>query len=111
MDLAIASRLNYCGLSDAVTGMARLRSRHGALSISVTDFRTHFHALLRRIERRSLRSIVLTRRGKEVAALVAFPTPSLRGALEGTVFIPPGVDITEPTGEIWDAELDKEGLV
>lgn len=26
--------------------------------------------------------------------------------LGGTVFIPPGVDITEPTGEIWDAETE-----
>lgn len=25
--------------------------------------------------------------------------------LGGTVFIPPGVDITEPTGEVWDAEI------
>lgn len=29
----------------------------------------------------------------------------LRKELAGTVTIPPGVDITEPTGEIWDAEL------
>jgi antitoxin (DNA-binding transcriptional repressor) of toxin-antitoxin stability system len=91
--------------------MARLKSRDGELSISVTDFRTHCHALLRRIERRSLRRIVLTMRGKEVAVLVAFPPPRLRGALKGTVFIPPGVDITEPTGEIWDAGLDKEGIL
>jgi len=29
----------------------------------------------------------------------------LRKELAGTVTIPAGVDITEPTGEIWDAEL------
>ena len=28
----------------------------------------------------------------------------LREALGGTVTIPPGVDVTKPTGEIWDAE-------
>ena len=94
-----------------MNNMARPKSRNGELSISVTDFRTRCHALLRRIERRSLRRIVLTKRGKEVAAIVAFPPPSLRGALKGTVFIPPGVDITGPTGEIWDAERDKEGFV
>jgi len=26
-------------------------------------------------------------------------------SLAGTVFIPPGVDITAPTGEVWDAEI------
>jgi len=39
------------------------------------------------------------------------PKSRIGGVLKGTVFIPPGVDITEPTGEVWDAELDKEGIV
>jgi antitoxin (DNA-binding transcriptional repressor) of toxin-antitoxin stability system len=67
--------------------------------------------LLGRIARGSLRRIVLTKRGKEVAAIVPFAPPRLRGALKGTLFISPGVDITEPTGEVWDAELDKEGII
>jgi hypothetical protein len=29
----------------------------------------------------------------------------LWGAMRGTVTVAPGVDLTEPTGEIWDAEL------
>jgi antitoxin ParD1/3/4 len=31
--------------------------------------------------------------------------PDLRGAMRGTVTIPPGADLTDPSGEIWDAEL------
>jgi hypothetical protein len=30
----------------------------------------------------------------------------IRQEMAGTVTIPPGVDVTEPTGEIWDAERD-----
>ncbi len=30
----------------------------------------------------------------------------IRERLGGTVTIPPGVDITEPTGEVWDAECE-----
>jgi hypothetical protein len=42
------------------------------------------------------------------AAEAAEPTNLLErlwARLGGTVFIPPGVDITEPTGEVWDAEI------
>lgn len=28
----------------------------------------------------------------------------IRSSVGGTVTIPPGVDVTEPTGEVWDAE-------
>ena len=87
--------------------MVGRRIQSGEMSVSVTEFRTHCHALLRRLAGRCLRRIVLTKHGKRVAALVPFP-PRPRGALKGTVFIPPGVDITEPTGEVWDAEQDKQ---
>jgi hypothetical protein len=30
----------------------------------------------------------------------------LQAALAGTVVVAPGVDLTEPTGEEWDAESD-----
>jgi hypothetical protein len=30
----------------------------------------------------------------------------IRARLGGTVTIPPGVDVTEPTGEVWDAERE-----
>ena len=29
---------------------------------------------------------------------------SLYGAMRGTVTVAPGVDLTEPTGELWDAK-------
>ncbi len=71
--------------------------------VAVSQFKARCHTLINQIATGRLRRIVLTKRGKPVAALVpAFPR--LRGALKGTVFIPPGVDITEPTGEVWDAD-------
>ena len=35
---------------------------------------------------------------------------SLFGALKGTVEIDPGVDLTEPTGEVWEAAEPEEGV-
>jgi antitoxin (DNA-binding transcriptional repressor) of toxin-antitoxin stability system len=50
--------------------------------------------------------VVLTKRGKVVAALVPLSGKISRkrdpwGALRGTVTIPEGVDITQPAGEAW----------
>jgi hypothetical protein len=51
------------------------------------------------------RKLVFRRRGEgarppEHGGLLA----RIRAELGGTVTIPPGVDLTEPTGEVWDAE-------
>jgi len=52
--------------------------------------------------------VVLTKRGKPVAAIVPLEGPgfeSLHGCLKHMMEPVPGVDLTEPTGEVWDAEL------
>jgi hypothetical protein len=53
--------------------------------------------------------IVLLKHNRPVAALVpvnddAPETFDLWGAMRGTVTVAPGVDLTESTGEVWDAE-------
>lgn len=50
--------------------------------------------------------VLLIKRNKPVAAVVPINTdaPELWGALRGTVTVTPGIDLTEPTGQLWDAE-------
>lgn len=74
-------------------------------TIPVTEFKAQCLAVIDRVSRGKAGRVVLTKRGKPVAALVSISKalPNPRGALKGTVFIPPGVDITEPTGEEWEA--------
>lgn len=78
----------------------------GETTIPVTKFKAQCLAVIDRVSKGKAARIVLTKRGKPVAALVSISKalPNPRGALKGTVFIPPGVDITEPTGEKREAE-------
>ena len=74
--------------------------------IPVTEFKAKCLSVIDRVAAGKAGRVVLTKRGKPVAALVAISKqlPNPRGALKGTVSIPPGVDITEPTGEKWEAD-------
>lgn len=74
-------------------------------TIPVTEFKAKCLSVIERVASGKSGRVVLTKRGKPVAAIVSIEKglPNPRGALEGTVFIPPGVDITEPTGEDWEA--------
>jgi prevent-host-death family protein len=74
-------------------------------TIPVTEFKAKCLAVIERVASGKAGRVVLTKRGKPVAAIVSIGKglPNPRGALKGTVFIPPGVDITEPTGEDWEA--------
>ncbi|MFO0988344.1 MAG: type II toxin-antitoxin system Phd/YefM family antitoxin [Alphaproteobacteria bacterium] len=78
-------------------------------TIPVTEFKAKCLAVIDGVARGKSGRVVLTKRGKPVAALVpcAPARHRLWGAMRGTVFIPEGVDITEPTGEVWDAERDE----
>ncbi len=74
-------------------------------TIPVTQFKARCLAVIERVATGKAGRVVLTNRGKPVAALVSISKalPNPRGALKGTVFIPSGVDITAPTGEDWEA--------
>ncbi|MBY0337654.1 MAG: hypothetical protein K2X11_13630 [Acetobacteraceae bacterium] len=74
--------------------------------IGVTAFKARCLALIEQVAEGRTERVVLLKRGEPVAEIVPVqrPRPSLHGALRGTVTVAPGVDLTEATGEIWDAE-------
>jgi hypothetical protein len=81
-----------------------------ALEISTTKFRAKCYALLRDVQARRYHKVVITRWGKPIAELrqLTSDTPDLFGAMKGRVFIPPGVDLTEPILEdVPEAESDE----
>lgn len=81
-------------------------SKGSEKTIAVSAFKPRSLAIIEEVAARKTSRVVLTRRGKPVAAIVPIErrTYDPWGALRGTVRIAPGVDLTEPTGEIWDAE-------
>ena len=74
--------------------------------VGVTDFKARCLALIDAVASGKLDRVVLTKHDKPIANVTAVSSelPELWGALEATVHIPPDVDLTEPTGEAWDAE-------
>jgi prevent-host-death family protein len=81
--------------------------RHDEQSINVTAFKAQCLALIDAVARGKSSRVVLTRRNRPVAALVPYrqePTP-LWGAMKGSVTVPAGTDLTQPTGETWEADV------
>ena len=79
-------------------------------SIGVTAFKSQCLGLIDEVAQGKTDRIILLKHNKPVAAIVPIGKDEddpfeLWGAMRGTVTIPPGVDLTESTGEIWDAEL------
>jgi len=77
--------------------------------IGVTAFKTKCLGLIDEVAEGKTDRIVLLKHNRPVAAIVRIRDEGreqfdLWGALRGTVTIPPGVDLTESTGEVWDAE-------
>jgi len=75
-------------------------------AINVTAFKGQCLALIDAVAQGKARRVILTRRGRPVAALVPYEQalPDLWGALRGTVTIPAGTDLTHGTGEVWQAD-------
>ena len=77
------------------------------ITISATEFKAKCLSLFDQLEGRKISRVVITRRGQPVGELTAPASerPSLWGAHRGSVWIAPGVDLTEPAcDEPWDAE-------
>lgn len=77
-------------------------------TISVTDFKARCLDLLKRLGRRQLDKVTVTRHG-EVVAVITPPDReresairALHGSMRGSVIIPEGVDLTEPVLDIDD---------
>jgi antitoxin (DNA-binding transcriptional repressor) of toxin-antitoxin stability system len=77
--------------------------------IGVTAFKSQCLGLIDDVAQGKTDRIVLLKHNRPVAAIVSIREEShdatdLWGAMRGTVTVAPGVDLTESTGEIWDAE-------
>lgn len=81
-------------------------------SIGVTAFKSQCLGLIDDVAKGKTKRIVLMKRNRAIAAIVPIEDQEedlntlddLWGAMRGTVSVSPGVDLTEPTGEIWEAE-------
>ena len=78
-------------------------------TINVTAFKSQCLGLIDDVAQGKTDRIVLLKHNRPVAALVpldgdAHETVDLWGAMRGTVTVAPGVDLTESTGEVWEAE-------
>jgi antitoxin (DNA-binding transcriptional repressor) of toxin-antitoxin stability system len=77
--------------------------------IGVTAFKAQCLGLIDAVAQGKTDRVVLLKHNKPIAAIVpiiedAAEWVDLWGAMRGTVKIAPGVDLTDPTGEAWDAE-------
>ena len=75
-------------------------------TIAVSAFKPKSLELIERVASGRVARLVLTRRGRPVAALVPVQEPQVElwGALRDLMEPVPGVDLTAPVGEAWDAE-------
>jgi antitoxin (DNA-binding transcriptional repressor) of toxin-antitoxin stability system len=78
-------------------------------TIGVTAFKAQCLGLIDDVAQGKTDRIVLLKHNRPIAAIVPLDEDihedsDLWGAMRGTVTIAPGVDLTESTGEIWDAE-------
>ncbi|HEX3536670.1 MAG TPA: hypothetical protein VHU15_07875 [Stellaceae bacterium] len=73
--------------------------------IGVTAFKAQCLALIEDVARGKTRRVILMKHNRAVAAIVPLDQEpaALWGAMRGTVTIAPGVDLTQPTGEEWEA--------
>lgn len=75
-------------------------------TIGVTAFKAQCLALIDDVARGKTRRVVLMKHNRPIAAIVPIEnTPvQLWGAMRGSVKAAPGTDLTQPTGEVWEAE-------
>ena len=78
-------------------------------SIGVTAFKAQCLGLIDDVAQGKTDRIVLLKHNRPIAAVVPVNDDArepfdLWGAMRGTVTVAPGVDLTESTGEIWEAE-------
>jgi antitoxin (DNA-binding transcriptional repressor) of toxin-antitoxin stability system len=82
-------------------------AQHPSISIAVTAFKSRCLAVIDDVAQGKTGPVVLLKRNRPVAAIVPIDDdpPDLWGAMRGSVTISPETDLTEATGELWDAEL------
>jgi antitoxin (DNA-binding transcriptional repressor) of toxin-antitoxin stability system len=73
----------------------------GVHAVSATEFKARCLDLLDQVNGGAIGRLDVTKRGMVVAVVTRPPAPAagdLRGFLRGSVVIPPGLDLTAPTG-------------
>jgi prevent-host-death family protein len=82
------------------------RSGEAEVTLGVTAFKPKSLELIEQVATGKLSRVVLTKRGRAVAALVPLrdQADNLWGALADMMEPVAGIDLTEPTGESWVAE-------
>ena len=82
------------------------RSDEAEVTLGVTAFKPISLDLIEQVATGKLSRVVLTKRGRAVAALVPLrdQADNLWGALADLMEPVAGIDLTEPTGERWVAE-------
>ena len=76
-------------------------------AIGVTAFKSQCLGLIDDVAQGKTGRIVLLKHNRPIAAIVPLSADNdidLWGAMRGTVTVAPGVDLTEPSGETWEAE-------
>jgi len=75
------------------------------VTIGVTAFKSQCLALIDEVAKGKTRRVILMKHNRPVAAIVPIEgeREELWGSMRGSVTIAPGVDLTEPTGDVWDA--------
>ena len=75
-------------------------------TIGVTEFKAHCLALIDEVARGKTDRVILLKHKRPVAAIVpvSHERVELWGAMRGSVKIAPDTDLTQPTGEIWEAD-------
>jgi len=78
-------------------------------TIGVTAFKAQCLGLIDDVAQGKTDRIVLLKHSRPIAAVVPLGDDAgeafdLWGAMRGTVTVAPGVDLTESTGEVWEAE-------
>jgi len=96
-------RLSWSIIAGAVSMAADKRDE---VSIGVTAFKAQCLALIDEVARGKTRRVLLTKRNRPIAAIVPVEREpvELWGAMRDTVRVAPGVDLTQGTDEVWDAE-------
>jgi prevent-host-death family protein len=76
------------------------------ISIGATDFKARCLALIDEVARGKTGRVLLMEHNRPVAAIVSVESdpPELWGAMRGTVKVPPRIDLTQATGEVWKAD-------
>jgi prevent-host-death family protein len=82
------------------------RSGDAEVTVGVTAFKPRSLDLIEQVASGKLSRVVLTKRGRPVAALVPLrdPADELWGALADMMEPVEGLDLSEPSGERWAAE-------